>query len=999
MKNVFTQKIIFPIYLIALCTTLNGQVYYFKKYTTSDGLVQGTVKTICQDSKGRMWFGTADGVSVYDGTEFSNYGTAEGFSRPVITCFYEISPGVMLAGTLGDGVVVFSDFAFSKSAVVTKITDKKYISGNYISHITTDFNGNIWFCTDEGITIWKMSENKITDIEQIYSLGTFGKTDIFQLEFYDSEFFYVATETGLIKRSNAGFEKIKFKNRVIDKPVFKLFKDSKGTLWFSTHHDLYYIKNDTVYSAEEINKSLKNAIYCFGEDKNQILYLGTINGIIALDGTDIRFITKENGLESKDIISLYSDSENNLWIGSLSGISKLTSSNFKFVKNESFKGHFTNIIRDEKKLYVTSNEGLFEIENYALIKSESGKGIKSETMKHIYKDKSGDYWFSTDNGVFRKNQNSIIQFTEKDGLPHNFIYQIAVDTNNVAWIATQRGLAYIKANKIYNFEINPERKWIYSDDQARQILITQSIRRVVVDDENAVWVGSWAGGLFRIKDNSVYRFTEKDGLLDLNIRGIQIDAQKNIWISTRYGGAFKFDGTSFLNYSTKNGLNSNWVFSVETDYNQNLWFCTANGLTKHDGYKSISYDASDGITSAEITSSTKFEGKLWFLSNSQIFSYEPDEGKKDFNFPRVLFKQTKLIDGNLPADNPDKLYNSNDINSILNQSKATSDIITLEHNQNSLIFDFAGIGFRDESNVTYEYFLEGFDKQWTTATQKNYLTYTHLPPGKYSFKVNAINKEGVKSLSPAIFNFEILTPFWQRWWFITISVVFFILFVSFVNYMIYQYKIRQALKLERLRAKISTDLHDEIGTSLSSIAIFAELIKRETRAGSVTVSDMLERIENTSRELIDKMSDIVWAINPGNDKFEDALLKMKDYTVKILESQGMNVKLNIDTENEKVVLPMDVRRNLLLIFKEIVTNAAKYSKASLVKISLRFEDKPIKKIILSIDDNGIGFDADKIQPGYGLKNIKRRSGELEAKFNLNSSVGKGTSVSIEIPIE
>lgn len=999
MKNSFYHIVNFLLFFATFCNGLYAQVYFFKKYTTSDGLVQGTVRAIYQDSKGRMWFGTAEGVSVYDGTEFSNYGTAEGFSRPVITSFYEISPGVMLVGTLGDGIAVFSDPPFSKSILQTKITDEKYIAGSYISQIIPDKKGNIWFCTDEGITIWKIQTNQVVAIERIDSFGEFGKPAIYQIEFYDDKNFYLATDIGLIKKNDSGYKLVKYKNQTIDNPVFKLFKDSKGIIWFTTSKELYFIESNLVRNFKEVNQTFKEPVYCFAEDKDKNLYLGSIDGIIQQSGFNVTHINKDNGLENKDIISLYTDTENNLWIGSLSGISKLTSSNFKFVNSESFKGHFINIIRDEKKLFVTSSEGLFEIDNYRLIKSELGKGINAKVINHLYKDGNGNYWFSTENGVFRKNQNSIKQYTEKDGLPHNFIYQITVDKNNIAWVATQRGLVYMKGNNIFNFEKKPETKWIYSDDLARQILITQSIRRVVVDDENSVWVGSWAGGLFRITDNSVYRFTQTDGLLDLNIRGIQIDAQKNIWVSTRYGGAFKFDGKSFLNYSTKNGLKSNWVFSVETDYNQNLWFCTANGLTKHDGYKSINYDASDGITSAEIISSRKFGGKLWFVSGSQIFSYEPEEGKRGFNYPRVLFKQIKLIDGNLPSDDSVNFNNDIDINSILAQAQKTSATVILEHYQNSLVFDFAGIDFRDESKVTYEYILEGFDKQWMRVTQKNYLTYTHLPPGKYSFKVNAINNEGIKSLSPAVFNFEILTPFWQRWWFITISVLFFILLVSFANYLIYQYKIRQALKMEKLRSKISTDLHDEIGTSLSSIAIFAELIKRDYTVGSTKISEMLERIENTSRDLIDKMSDIVWAINPGNDRFEDALLKLKDYTVKILESQGMNVRLNLDTENEKVVLPMDVRRNLLLIFKEIVTNAAKYSKASLVKIDLRFVDKPVKKIFLSVEDDGIGFDVSKKMSGYGLKNITRRAEELNANLQMNSAPGKGTKVKIEIPVE
>lgn len=992
-------KILLPWLLTSFltCSVTDAQVYYFKKYSTSEGLVQGTVKAIYQDSKGRMWFGTAEGVSIYDGNEFINYGIAEGFSKPVITSFYEISPGLMLVGTLGDGVVIFYDPPYSRAILKAKITEKKYISGLYISQIVRDEKKNIWFVTDDGISTWNMNGNKIASVEKLNSFGNVGNPSLFQIEFYDEENFYAATNIGLLKKNGSDYEFVKYKNQSIDVPVFKLFKDSRNVIWFSTFQNLFYIKNNVLYDAKEIHPSLEKAIYCFEEDVNHSLYLGTIGGIIQINGTDVNLINKDNGLENKDIISLHSDTDNNLWIGSLSGLSKLSGSDFKFVNHGSFKGHFTNIIRDEKNLFVTSSEGLFEIENYTLKKSDLDKGISTNIINHIYKGRNGTYWFSTDAGVFSKNQNSVKHFSEKNGLPHNFIYQITEDKNGVCWIATQRGLAYIRDHKIYSFDRNIEPGFVYSDNLSHQILLTQSIRRLLVDDENSLWVGSWSGGLFRIKNKSVYRFTESDGLLDLSIRGIQIDEEKNIWISTRYGGAFKYNGSGFTNYSTRNGLRSNWVSSVLTDSEKNLWFSTANGLTKYTGGKVVNYGSSDGIISAELLSSVKFENKFWFVSNSQIFSYD-NEGNVNLNdHPNVFFKEIKLIDGNLPLSSDSMENEENNINTILSKENQLYPDLVLDYDQNSLVFEFTGIDFRDESRVTYDYILEGFDKNWTSDTRKNYLTYTHLPPGKYSFKVFAINKEGLKSVSPAVFNFEILTPFWQRWWFFALSILFFVLAISLANYLVYQYKIRQALKLEKLRTKISTDLHDEIGTSLSSIAIFAGLIKRDY--GSIKKSDLLERIENTSRDLIDKMSDIVWTINPGNDKFEDALLKLKDYTIKILESRSIDVNFNIETANQEFPLPMDVRRNLLMVFKEIVTNAAKYSKASVVKITLRFDDKPEKKILLSIEDNGIGFDLEKHSRGFGINNIKRRAEEINARLEINTSPGKGTGFIIEIPIE
>ncbi len=658
----------------------------------------------------------------------------------------------------------------------------------------------------------------------------------------------------------------------------------------------------------------------------------------------------------------------------------------------------SKVIQLNNKLLIGSNAGLFEINNYTLIPSEIALSLGKSRINEIDLF-NNDTWFATDNGVFIKSKSGIKKLTTDNGLPRNFIYSFSMDEKGTVWIATQTGLAYYKNEKIYNFKDKLEKKWNFSDKDCKSILSAVSIRRLIVDDENALWVGSWDGGLLRIKKDSVYRFTQADGLTDLHIRGLYVDKEKKLWIGTRYGGVFIYHNYRFKQLSVKDGLSSNWVFSIAEDSPGSYWFATANGINKYDGNNFIKFDASEGITSAEIIYAVKYDDELWFNSWNQIFSYKTAAEKKFDRPPGIHFSQIKLLSGNLPEANIHKNKHIDDLKNLLKPSDHDVQSIRLSYGENTLFFEFAGPSFKDETKIRYDYILEGFDKDWVRSTRRNYANYTHLPPGDYSFKVYAINGYGIKSNSPAEFSFTILPPFWQTWWFISSAILLTLFFTSAVSIFLYRIRVKQKLKVERMRTKIATDLHDDIGTSLSSIAIFSQLAKRKVNGDRNSADEYLEKIESTSRNLIDAMSDIVWSINPLNDSLEDAILKMKDYSVKILEARNIETKFFISEKIGNINLQPDVRRNLLLIFKEAVTNAAKYSQASLVNISLEINSEADKIIIFSVEDNGTGFNAEEKRNGNGLKNMRRRSDEVNATLELIASPGKGTKITVKLPVD
>uniref|UniRef100_A0A7V2ZJL8 Histidine kinase domain-containing protein n=1 Tax=Ignavibacterium album TaxID=591197 RepID=A0A7V2ZJL8_9BACT len=998
MKSHSFKKFLLLLLFFTFITATNAfcQKYFFKKYTEADGLVQGTVREIYQDSKGRMWFGTVDGLSIYDGSEFINYQQEDGLTVPIVSGFLEISDGVMLVATLGNGIEVFLKKPYQKDSVIYTIKEKEYLIDPRVNQIKRDKYGNIWICTEVGITKWLFENNSFTKVIHETNFDGLGELQVYNVSFGQNEKVYFATGKGLLEYSNNQYRLIDKEINKKHEPVFYVFIDSKNTVWFSTLSKFYFLKENKFHEFNLQGKSLEAAVNAISERNENELIIGSLGKIIVIKDNRIEVIDEKNGYTEKASLSLFLDREDNLWVGSLEGVSRLNRSSFRFINNGSVVLNNPQLIKTDKQIFLGNSNGLFQIRNFNLARSAEFNQIESFRVIDYLKEGHNN-WFATNKGVILINSEKKIIYNELNSLPHNFVYSIAKDLTGIIWILTQGGLAYIKNGVLYNFKTKSESGWKFSDLNCQNILSSTSIRKVVVDSQNTKWITTWRDGLVRIRNDSIYRFTEKDGLKDLRIRSLYLDSHNNLWVGTRFNGVYKYDGTTFFNYSTKDGLSSNWIFSISEDYKGNYWFCTSKGICRYDGKNWIIFGAADGIYGGEILNCFSKDSIVWFNSWEQIFYYLPDATDEQKIKPTVFFKQISLLEDKLQTHEENFLPYKFTPSQLLN-IKFKSDPVEINYSNNTIIFEFSGTSYVGEKQVYYIYKLDGFDKNWTEKASRNYVTYTHLPPGNYTFSVYSINRFGERSETPATFSFTILSPFWLRWWFLASVILLFILLISSINYLVYKSKIKEALRIEKIRSKISTDLHDEIGTSLSSIAIFTELVKREGKFKDEKMKEKLERIENTARELVDKMSDIVWMINPGNDTFNDALLKMKDYALNILESKNIDIAFDLDEVEKNFVLPMELRRNLLLIFKELITNAAKYSNASLVRIGLKVINDDSHKIVLVVEDDGIGFDLNLTLNGNGINNIRQRTKNIGGTCKIVSAKGQGTKATVEIPI-
>ena len=457
------------------------------------------------------------------------------------------------------------------------------------------------------------------------------------------------------------------------------------------------------------------------------------------------------------------------------------------------------------------------------------------------------------------------------------------------------------------------------------------------------------------------------------------------------GGINAFDPTTgkFRAFTTKDGLSSNIVSSITEDNFGNYWLGTYKGISRftppekpfdpQSRFQFRNYDMNDGLPDNKMIPFAAYkdvDGKIFFGSQQGGVLYFDPSNLRDNDFaPPVYITDMKLFN---------KSIHPFDADSILKSSVEITKEIILPYNKNDISFEFAALNYFHPEKNQYQYKLENYNNDWiSTDAGRRYCNYTNLNPGKYVFKVRASNNDGLWGLQEASLIIIITPPFWQTWWFKTLIA----LAAAGIVYGIYRYRLKQVLRLQNIRNRIASDLHDDIGSTLNSISVYSEVAKNDPEQRNISLS----MIGESSRKVIDAMSDIVWTINPDNDNFEKVILRMRSLAYNLLRAKKIEFTFKVDESLSQLKLSLEKRRNFFLIFKETINNLVKYSSAKRVQILLVHHSN---SITLFVRDDGTGFDATKKYNGNGLTNIRKRAKEMNAQLHIESGEDIGTSTQL-----
>ncbi len=405
---------------------------------------------------------------------------------------------------------------------------------------------------------------------------------------------------------------------------------------------------------------------------------------------------------------------------------------------------------------------------------------------------------------------------------------------------------------------------------------------------------------------------------------------------------------------------------------------TNRGISKFDPAteRFSNYGLTEGAQALEFNSHSFFQspsGTIYFGGVKGFNYFNPSEIEK-FDFEPQVQLLNVSVNGS-PVS--------------LDQFLQQNQLVKFRSNENNISIEFAAIDFNRNDNINYLYKLRNKDV-WTSIGNQRTLNFANLSPGNYYLEVKA--QYSYNTVSPHIlkFAFTVLPPFYKTSWFIVIICILVIL----ISYGIYKYRINQILKLQAIRNNIARDLHDEVGATLSGVALFSEMARQKME--SHNEHDALFYLENitvNSKEMVEKMSDIVWTINPQNDSFDRIIAKLQSYAVNFCAGKNIKLHLDIDDSVRNYSPDMQVRKNFYLIIKEAINNAVKYSDGKNIYVSLNYQDNGITA---EVKDDGKGFDTGVTKEGNGLNNMKARANELNAKLNIESQKERGTSVNLQM---
>jgi signal transduction histidine kinase/streptogramin lyase len=501
------------------------------------------------------------------------------------------------------------------------------------------------------------------------------------------------------------------------------------------------------------------------------------------------------------------------------------------------------------------------------------------------------------------------------------------------------------------------------------------------DAAGNVWIG-FAAGVARYQNGTFTFFAANAGGPSGPIVKIYSDRASRLWLASARAGLIRVEAFDqpkpvFTSLTTAQGLSSNIISAITDDLHDRLYIATSRGLdrvTPETG-RVRRFTIDDGLAPGSILAAFRDRtGALWFGTQGGLSRFVPEPPGRAAAPPILI---TGLSTAGTPL--PTSAIGETDV--------ALADV---SPSRNQLQVDFIALGFAAGEGLRYQYRLEGSDSEWGPPIDQRRVTFASLSPGRYRFLVRAVNADGIASDPPAVVRFTVLPPVWQRWWFLSAAA----LALGLLLVALHRYRLSRVLELERVRTRIATDLHDDIGANLTRIAILSEVARQPLQRLEADDAP-LSSISRIARESVAAMSDIVWAVTPDRDTLRDVVRRMRDHAEEVFEARDVALTLNLPDDGESTKLGVNVRRDLYLIFKEAVNNAARHSSCTRVSISFVLEGASLS---LEVADDGGGFDVNVESDGHGLASIRRRAHRLGAILNIESTTAHGTVVRLTMPM-
>ena len=953
----------------------------FERLGSEHGLSHNAVFAILQDRRGFMWFGTQDGLDRYDGLEFVTLRHDPADPRSVssswITALLEDHAGTLWIGTRGGLDRITTSSVFERFALSSEL------AGASITALAEDHSGRLWVGTDEGLASISPGRDAARVLKHDPGNRRSLAADfVRRIQVAPDGQVWVLTErayeSNLHRLADDGVQRIPI-------PHTRAFHvGPPGELWL----DRTGPAPRDLATAPDTGRSPLVAT-AFLEDAGGRLWIGTYNGLwLRPAGADAVLPvssgrSERSGGLTSEVTAIAQDRAGAVWVGTYGGV----------LRHDPNRKEFEHIGHQPG----------------------DPDTLSSNAVSSIYQDPSGRLWvgtYGTGLDEIDRATGAVRHHRHRPGDPtslcHDYIYDLSPSARATLWIASHDALC--------SFEQGVFRRHHLGQDIGRISVVRER-------SDGALWLGSGTGLYAYVPRTGDLRFVggagaglvepidamhaTPDGILwvasgdsgDLasfdpetgavaTFRGVEATGIWDIvsagggalWLATG-AGAIRFDRTRGVadRLARANDGNGSVYYSVLLDEENRPWFGTNKGLVRYDpagpetGFRR--YDLGDGLGSLEFNRHATFRtgsGELIFGGMSGLTIFHPASIRDNPYVPPVALTAVNVL-----SRSGERRVETGDAAGV-----------TLEPDDYAVSFEFAALNFTQSHKNRYAYTLDGFDDGWIQAETRRSVRYTSLPPGTYRFRVKGANNDGLWNEADAGIALTVLPPLWQTGWFRTVLVVALVGGLAAAH----RARTRRLLELHEMRLRIASDLHDELGSDLSGIALATGMIAgrdhltpRERRR--------LEEVSASAVRVTEGLRDIVWYINPEHDTLAAMERRMKAVAASLLD--GTSYRFVSEGVPAAARVAMDRRRHLFLIFKELLHNVLRHARATDVEITLRVEDD---RLTLVVADDGVGFAIGEQTGGTGLKSMRRRAAALGGELTIESRTGRGTRARVTAPL-
>ncbi|OIN56944.1 sensor histidine kinase [Arsenicibacter rosenii] len=972
----------------------------FEHYTTDEGLSSNYITALLKDRRGFLWIGTSNGLNRFDGLHFKAYKRTHSYYRKdkdgllgnyVVNHGLTEAPDGFLWVSTNRGLYRFDPVRERFQVIPMPSLSDQLADNDFVSPLAIDRQGDGWFSTKEQLYRIDLKTLALTAFPV-----PFVEPNSYADPFFDQSGHFWVQHEGALYRFN---------------PHTRQYTHIIGN---DRNHPDQQVWVSTLYQTPQ------QTLFVLFYNRGPMAYDPVTDRLLPLPGTDAGALSMTADQQP--------GGEPFFWLGDTRrGLVVYVPSQQKTLpvrsQTQDPMSHNGGVVgclyRDPKSgiVWIGTNKGLEKVDPFAikfrreLLRSRTPVNTTGDFIPVVQQDNRQDdrYWLLVrEKGLYvwqrGKDEPHLVPFPEEPA--ERDVRGLTQDHDGNVWIGTNNGV----------FIYNPSRKsW-------RSALKGHFIQTLCLDDKGRVWIGAGKGRLFyadpltdRIEPRALLWPNEEP----INFGSMLADRQHRIWIHT-FEGLFLFDpdrnmlrklrlktarpviqtsdrlqssfhvdrqgriwqsGIGFVvcadsnghvlsTYLLENGLLADHVFGIQDDNRGHIWMMTDNMLHELDPAtgRFRYYDKGNGLIEKAVFMPSAItvnrQGELFFGFQGAFNYVHPDRLRRNSLPPPVVVTGVRV-------NNQRRIWHP-------------GETLALHPGETTLTVEFAALNFSRAQHNRYTYQLTGFDRK-PVDTDNQQATYTNLAPGHYALVIKAANNDGVWNTTGLTIPVEVIPAYYQTWWFTLLIIAL----LAGAGYLAYRYRSQQKARIEAIRNRIAKDLHDDMGSTLSSIRIFSDVLQLQLTGSAPEAIPVLQRISQSATSLSESMQDIIWTIRTHQDTLDDVVIRMREFGLKMAEARDIAFRMDVMESFQPLKPDMAQRRNLYLIFKESINNAIKYAQCTAINVDLRVIHGQLQ---LTIQDNGQGFDPATVREGNGLQNLRQRALEINGTLSIESVRGQGTTI-------